>query len=459
MFNPIEELRKGEIKFLYCKDYNVNSLIQEIRTDIDKINLVKSFLYKIIDKYPSVCFDIIYDINEFYVENDYLLETYNLYNRIDESKLFNILNHTNYGIDLILNHEEILDDNKLKIVFYYILTTKNNKLINKFKSISNLHTRYLFMDYLVKYDYELFKEIYPNVLEYLIKVQINISEEKFEYMNINDISSLAVDIKKYNYDEYTKIRNFILNNYEKNALAEFLLSSNDNIELESNIDLYYKTTNNKYLTLFKKYESKINEQLTQNLRYLINLYGVKSFSNKRMLDSELLPILEEWTTKYLDLSKSKQYKFIGNGSTASCYKIGDYVFKFVNFKWSYEDIICPNLYLILKNEEEKYIRDNRGIVKLGLEVQKYLKKSADNINPEILNLWRNELNKNGYILNDNLVKGECGANAYLLDSYLDADTKNPEELPLWFKQNPLVLIDRDMVYRKNLSYKQLTSRY
>ena len=115
--------------------------------------------------------------------------------------------------------------------------------------------------------------------------------------------------------------------------------------------------------------------------------------------------------------------------------------------------------MILRNEEEKYIRDNRGIVKLGLEVQKYLKKSADNINPEILNLWRNELNKNGYILNDNLVKGECGANAYLLDSYLDADTKNPEGLPLWFKKNPLVLIDRDMVYRKNLSYKQLTSRY
>ena len=70
-------------------------------------------------------------------------------------------------------------------------------------------------------------------------------------------------------------------------------------------------------------------------------------------------------------------------------------------------------------------------------------------------MWKNELDKSGYVLNDALINGECGTNAYLLDSYLEADTKNPENLPDWFKQTPLVLIDRDRVYKKNLPYKQI----
>ena len=467
MYNPKEELKNGNIKFLenfLTREYDRNNLINNIRNDSDKINLIKKFIYKIIDKYPRFCFDIIYDMNEFNIETSYLLEKYDFYNRIDDNKLFNILNHTNYGTDLILRHPEILDEKKLKIVFFYIITSKDNRLINKFKSIRNLHTRYLFMDYLVKYDYELFKETYPNVLNYLTNIipcyeQMSMFEEhkNIKYMNINDISILAVDIKKYNEDDYIKIRNFILNKYEKNALAEFLYN-NDEKELESNVDLYYKTTNSFYLTLFNQYEKQINEQLTENLRYLINIYGTEKHINHRMLDSELLPLLYEWTTKYLDLSEHKECKYLGCGSTANCYKIGDYVFKFVNFKWSYEKIICPNLYLILKNEEEKYIRNTKGIVTLGLEVQKYLTKKASSINPEILNIWKSELNKMGYILNDTLINGECGTNSYLLDSYLEADTKDPKNLPDWFKENPIVLVDRDRIYKKDLPYRQL-ARY
>lgn len=464
MFSPTEELRNGKVKFLdgyLSREYDRNNLINYIKNDNDKINLIKAFIYQIIDIYPSFCFDIIYDMNQFNLETSYLLEKYNLYDRIDQNKLFNILNHTNYGIDLVLRHPEILDENKLKVVFFYILTTKNSELINKFKSHRNLHTRFLFMDYLLKYDYELFKNTYPNILDYLTNIipcykQMSMFEEKnnVKYMDMNDISSLAVNIKEHNYDEYIKIRNFILNNYDKNTLAE-LLYNRDNDELESNIDLYYKTTNSYYLNLFKKYEKEISEQLTRKLKNLISIYGTEKYTNKRILNSELLPILYEWTTKYLDLSECKRYKFLNGGSTAACYIIGDYVFKFINFKWSYEKIICPRLYLILKNEEEKYIRNSDGVVELGLEVQKYLTKPATNIDPNIFNMWKNELDKSGYVLNDTLINGECGTNAYLLDSYLEADTKNPENLPDWFKQTPLVLIDRDRVYKKNFPYKQI----
>lgn len=468
MFYPIQELRNGNINFLdsyLSKDYDKKNLINSIRNDNDKINLIKTFIYQIIDKYPSFCFDIIYDINEFNIETNYLIEKYNLYTSIDQNKLFNILNHTNYGVDLLLRHPEILDDNKLKIVFYYILTSKNKILINYFKSNRNLHTRYLFMDYLVLNDYKLFKEIYPNILDYLTNIipcykKMSLFDEKitYKYMDIRDISSLAVHIKKYSEIDYLKIRNFILNNYERNYLSEYLYNL-DKEELEKNIDLYYRTTNNYYLTLFKKYEEEISQNITHHLRYLINIYGIEAYINQKIFDSELLPLLYQWTTKYLDLSKSKEYKYLDNGSTAICYKIGDYVFKFIKFKWSYDDILCPNLFLILKNEEEKYIRNDKGIVTMGLEVQKYLSKTGSNIAPEILKMWEYELLKNGYILKDTLINGQCGTNAFLLNSYLDADTKDPESLPMWFKQTPLVLIDRDRVYRKDLPFKQIRNGY
>ena len=48
----------------------------------------------------------------------------------------------------------------------------------------------------------------------------------------------------------------------------------------------------------------------------------------------------------------------------------------------------------------------------------------------------------------------------LLDTYRDADCPNPEKVPVWFKQYPLVLVDRDRIYSKNKIYiKQLSSGY
>jgi len=74
------------------------------------------------------------------------------------------------------------------------------------------------------------------------------------------------------------------------------------------------------------------------------------------------------------MSTDKSCKFLASGSTSDCFKIGDYVFKLNKTKWSYEDEICPNVYLIIKNLEEHFVRDKNGIVNAGIEVQKYLSR-------------------------------------------------------------------------------------
>ena len=66
----------------------------------------------------------------------------------------------------------------------------------------------------------------------------------------------------------------------------------------------------------------------------------------------------------------------------------------------------------------------------------------------------------GYKLNDSMINGQCGDNCLLLDDYHDADTRYPEDLPEWFKETPLVLVDRDRVYRIEQDYiKQQKSGY
>ena len=116
--------------------------------------------------------------------------------------------------------------------------------------------------------------------------------------------------------------------------------------------------------------------------------------------------------------------------------------------------------MIAKNYEEIYLRDKDGKVKGGLEVQKYLTRSAKDIDPNYFRYFDLALDRLGYRRTDTLTKGSCGENTMLLDTYRDADCSNPEKVPVWFKKYPLVLIDRDRIYPKDKAYvKQLSNGY
>ena len=203
------------------------------------------------------------------------------------------------------------------------------------------------------------------------------------------------------------------------------------------------------------------------MRYFLDAKRIDEYSVnqdewdlKKIDNCGLSSLLEKWTEKYMDLSQSKEYGFVGKGTTCSCYRIGDYVIKLVKTKWSYEDEICPDIYLIAKDYEEIYVRDKDGIVKGGLEVQKYLTRNAKNIDPKYFGYFDEALEKLGYRRTDTLINGSCGENAMLLDTYYDADCANPEKLPEWFKECPIVIVDRDRIYSKDKTYvKQLSSGY
>ena len=61
--------------------------------------------------------------------------------------------------------------------------------------------------------------------------------------------------------------------------------------------------------------------------------------------------------------------------------------------------------------------------------------------------YQEALRNAGYYTKDVLTDREGGFNCYYLDSYLDADCEDPESLPEWFKKDPVVLVDRDLIFK------------
>ncbi len=485
-FYPLEYLKEGKVDFVYkCTQYDYNHLIELVRKAPNRIEIINGFLPKLKEDLPSFCFSVIYDIPEF------IDDAYSLFNikNVTPNMLNNLLNNSPLGLKILYENFDYFlsstsDEKYLEEIFKYAFNSNNKVLLHRLSRYSDLHTRYLFMDYLIRNHKEQIDIIYDDITKYTTSITYEPYEQLSfspQLMNPEDISKLAVLLLTHNREkDYEKLKNNILKDYKYNYIASQLLkeewifdsetyASLKDLNIEKKENTFNKDSDSLFITsadyrytLYLKHKAKISKELLDEFANRIRYYleEDKDSELESIYHCGLGQLLEEWTEKYMELSRSKEYGYIGGGTTCDCYRIGDYVIKLVKTKWSYEDIICPNNYLIIKNYEEKYIRNKKGIVNGGLEVQKYLTRKADNIDPKYFGYFDLELDRLGYRRTDTLTHGVCGENTMLLDTYRDADCRNPERVPAWFKKCPLVLVDRDRIYKKdNLYIKQLRERY
>lgn len=481
-FNPIERLEQGNVAFLWnLSSDDRKKLINYIRESNNRNNIVKGFLAKLKRFLPRFCFEIIYDMDG-YTKDTFELVKGSLgvkvgyINLINEAeKIKNILNNTSWGHAFVLrNLTNILRANKDNIdpILEYCFSDfeKNQDFIKKLSRHHNLHVRYLFMKYLVEKHSDKIDLVYDDIMKYLTNYTYEENEQLTfisDFMDSEDISKLAISSLIFNPNKslWYDLKEYIIANYKTNDLASLLLYRTDfrtcylgekGLEKEFLMDadrLFESAHTHKHM-IYERYKEQLSSELVKRFEYYLSLF--KNDEKDKFIATHTAYTLSlnglwneviSYVDKYLPISKDQTSEYLTSGSTAACYRIGDYVFKIVESKWSYEDVICPDLYLIAKNFEEYYIRNKHGIVIAGIEVQKYLSRKDIKITSEHLRLFRGALKKAGYYVNDSLMHGKCGDNVAVLDSYLDADTENPENLPDWFKETPLVLVDRDMVYR------------
>ena len=490
-FNTLEYLRDGKVDFVFNRTlHDYEYLIEAVRNAPNRIEIINGFLHKLKEQLPSFCFRIIYDIPEFADEAYELLNIKDLTSEM----LYNLLYNSPLGLKVLFENFDIFlsfDDDTMyfDVIVKYVFDSNNKELLHKLSRYSNLHTRFLFMNYLIDNHPERIDEIYNDITEYTTSVTFEPFEQMTflpELMKQEDISKLAVKLLVNNREEdYNKLKEFIFDNYKYNNLASELLNSHiifenpidkkkmaikkDNFNKDSDT-LFITSSNYRFHILFD-YKDKIKQELLEKFVFKMRCFlDSKRIDNYCVNEDEwvlkgidncgLSGLLEEWVEKYMDLSQSKEYGFAGSGTTCSCYRIGDYVIKLVKTKWSYEDEICPNIFLIAKDYEEIYVRNKAGIVKGGLEVQKYLTRNASDVDPKYLGYFDETLEALGYRRTDSLIRGSVDENAMLLDTYLDADCLNPESVPKWFKECPIVLVDRDRIYPKDKIFiKQLRGGY
>ena len=472
-FNQLDYLEQGKVYFIsQLSIHDYNELIKNVRNSKNKINIINGFLPKLKRIHPRFCFEIIYDIDE-YVKDlfDFIKGTYgykvgyiNLIN--DNVKIRNILNNTTWGRDFVFrNLTNIIraNDDNIYVILDYVFKSFYNNLdfIKRLSRYDDLHIRYIFMKYLIEKFPDKIDFVYDDIIKYLGGYNYLENEQLTFFpklMSSRDISDLAITVFNSNLDNdlWERLKEYILTNYKSNNLASLLLEDSYNrnlnvIEFSRDADRLFNTANGYKINIYHNYSKYISLELLKQFKRYLSYFE----QERKGMDYTLYSIfkyglwdeLEEYIDKYLALSKRADFRFLAEGSTTSCYKIGDYVFKLNRLKWSCEDVICPNLYLILKNLEEHYVRDNSGKIVVGIEVQKYLSRKDINITPEHLIWFQKELRRLGYYSSDMLMYGPRGDNCMLLDSYMDADHPNPELLPEAFKQVPLVIVDRDMIYK------------
>ena len=466
-FFPTEYLEEGKVDFLdHMTHYDIKRTILDVRKSPKRKKIIDGFLPKKDEIDPFFIFEIVYDIEEYKDITKELITKWNI--DLSKEKLIVMLNNTSLGFEILTdNFDNILlkFQKGPEFIFDYVLkhSVKCKELLAKLRTYSNLHIRSLFMSYLIQNEKSKFDLIYDDIRKYLTSVNYDENEQLTflpELMDVEDVSRIAIDLlMARKISQFKLLKEYIFKNYPSNNLAELLLcgnldpitfqivSNNRGIkEFESDADRYFKTASTWRLNILKNHSKNVSKELLESFKKYL-LY----FKNNGELDPlfehldiyGLTRLLEQYVDKYMSISKEKTHGFLDEGSTASCYRIGDFTFKLVKTKWSYENVICPNLYLILPNLEEIFIRNEVGIVEAGIEVQKYLKRDAKNVPEVIFKYFNDELKRLGYYSTDSLINGQCGDNTRLLDSYTEAGI----EVPDWFKEYPLVLVDRDRVYK------------
>ena len=486
-FNTLEYLEAGNVDFVYnLTTYDYKNLIKYVRASERKNEIINGFLPKLKDTKPNFCFEIIFDNDLFYEDAKYLLENYYTIDTLTKEQIEALVLNSRLGKEFFEENFDYLlikykDD--LEFIFKYLFSDldKNLEKLKNLAYSSNLHLRFLFMKYLLENKLELVSMFYDDISKYLTSETFQ-ENEQLSFIHDNmlmkdacELAFLAFD-KKLDYQIWEKMKQFILSNYPYNELATRLLglkrvnlsgSSYRFVENEEGIaefnrdaDLLFTTSANYRFNILNRYSARVSQALLDDYRaHLLHFHHDGKIDDvyKKIEFYGLGRTVEQYVDKYLSMSTRHECTFLESGSTSSCYRIGDYVFKLDRTKWSYEQVICPELYLILPNIEEVFIRNEKGVVLSGIEVQRYLSRSAKHLPMRLFTNFTKELERLGYYTSDTLINGACGDNCRLLNSYKESGNPNP---PTWFKAFPIVLVDRDRIYRlENKRPKQLREGY
>ena len=452
----VDMLVAGDIDFLdRLSNEQIAFVVKGIRESEYKKHILFGSMQELKRRRPDIAFDITFDMEEY---RDYWFNYFDFNYELlrDRSFLLFFLLSGDWAVRLVLRKLDKIVENNPEIMpalFRYYGRTKDDSILKKLAYHRNLDYRAWFMIELFDNYSHLITMFYDDIKKYLEDENGNVVKE--EYVSKLAVLSLS---KVKNLEMYEELKQFILDRYSSNTLAAELDMHgklNEDVYpvykemLLMDIDLLFRTSKNYKYVLVQRYGEFLDKEMANE--FISRLRVFLDIDESMVADIFINGLGDkflEYVDKYLELSTgAKVISDCGKGSCARAFRIGDYVIKCSNKKWSMEDSLCPKGYLFAKNYEEDIVRNKKGEVTGAIEVQKYFTRPL--VVEDYVETARfiDAMRKEGYYIKDVLADREGGANCYYLDSYLDADTDNPDMLPEWFKEEPVVLVDRDLVFR------------
>ena len=343
-------------------------------------------------------------------------------------------------------------------ILRYAERTKNYNLIKAIGMHRNLNVRGLFLEELIDTHAHMLFDVCNDITDCFVRYDKD--GNIIELMNEEYVSKIAslILIHGIGEDIYYQIRDFIFKNYEKNTLAAALdgygslnmdVFTLNKEMLITDINKLFVTSKNYKYVLATRYQEYMDPAILFEFRSKISPFTwIDREAVSKIFLSGLGDKFIEYVDKYLEMSTgAKVISDAGCGTCSRVFRIGDYVIKLSHKKWSMEEDLCPSGYLFAKNYEEDVVRLSTGEVTGAIEVQKHLTRPLVVDEASVISKYQEALRREGYYTKDVLADREGSANCYYLDSYRDADCDDPEQLPEWFKEEPVVLVDRDLVFR------------
>ena len=368
---------------------------------------------------------------------------------------------TNNGKNYIINNfDSIIDkvsdfDNFIFLCYRTFIDDRD--FIMSMSHHRRLDVRGSFMVSVTECEKNKLRKYYPSITDDLVNKDA--SGNVIEVMKEDIVSTIAANILDYVFDRelFQELKEFILNNYQYNHLLHKMhiidIDNNTNDlfhvyeEITSDIERLYRTSSNYQLEFLYRCRELVPVCFQMIFDKIQNVFKYRKDIIEEIFANDLGNTFMKFINMYSGISENPVVRLGEKGTVCWTFVAGDFLIKYITASHSVygPDYPCPRCFLINKPYEEITSHSDVGCFLGKLEVQARLFEPLREDQKDILKLYEKELENLGFFCDD-LLPYNGKYNIYKLRDYHDADTKDPEGLPEWFKKNPYVLVDRDCVY-------------
>lgn len=222
--------------------------------------------------------------------------------------------------------------------------------------------------------------------------------------------------------------------------------------IKNNADLFFESEANDKCKFYFNYIDYISDDIKTKFSKFLEFYKKLPYQFGKTKIGEIVTKLYNYDDQ-INLAKivgNSDISYLNSGTLSTVYRIDDKVLKLSTEKYS--KTTEGNFFMIAPTKINKIIDEDDNTI-LIVEEQPFLSDTYNGkrIERDDVVLYMQKIEELGYEVTDPHCKNYETDNFGFLKDYHEAtlgEYKSLEDLPDWFKEKPIVLLDVDLIYKK-----------